>query len=221
MSEVSQEASGAPQKPVRRSRVLRVLGWIGASILILLIVLVLGLSWYTTTADFQRRVGEKVVGVLEDSTGGRVELGRISFNLWHLAIEADNLVIHGTEGPGEKPYLSAARILLRLRIHTFLSHAVGKGPQSHVALNYLRVEEPHLHLIIDKNGNTNQPVPKHPSTSTEPVQDTLLDLQASEVELANGLAVGNDRAIPFDAAKKDLDERGYFIPFNTCNGISI
>ena len=42
MSEVSQ---GTAQKPGRRSRVLRVLGWIGASILALLIVLVLGVSW--------------------------------------------------------------------------------------------------------------------------------------------------------------------------------
>src|SRR5579862_3528396 len=122
MSEVSQATSGPPLKPVHRSRLLRILGWIGASILILLIVLVLGVSWYTTTADFQRRVGEKVVGVLEDSTGGKVELGRITFNLWHLAIEADDLVIHGTEGPGEMPYLSAAKIFLRLRVHTFLSH---------------------------------------------------------------------------------------------------
>ncbi len=221
MSDASQDASGKPRKPVRRSRVLRILGWIGASILVLLIVLVLGLSWYTTTADFQRRVGEKVVSVLEDSTGGKVELGHISLNLWHLAIEADNLVIHGTEGPGEMPYLSAAKIFLRLRIHTFLSHAVGKGPQSHVALNYLRVEEPHLHLIIDKNGNTNQPVPKHPSTSTEPVQDTLLDLQASEVELANGLAVINDRAIPFDAAAKNLDANVHYIRSSDRYGISI
>ena len=221
MSETSQATSGAPQKPVRRSRVRRTLGWIGASILVLLIVLVLGFSWYTTTSDFQRRVGEKVVSVLEDSTGGKVELGHISFNLWHLAIEADNLVIHGTEGPGEMPYLSAAKILLRLRIHTFLSHTVGKGPQSHVALNYLRVEEPHLHLIIDKNGNTNQPVPKHPSTSTEPVQDTLLDLQASEVELANGLAVINDRAIPFDAAAKDLNAQVRYLTSSDRYGITI
>jgi len=221
MSDVPQSASGAPQKPARRSRLLRILGWIGASVLILLIVLVLGLSWYTTTADFQRRVGGEIVNVLEDSTGGKVELGHISFNLWHLAIEADNLVIHGTEATGEMPYLSAAKIFLRLRIHTFLSHTVGKGPQSHIALNYLRVEEPHLHLIIDKNGNTNQPVPKHPITSTEPVQDTLLDLQATEVELADGLAVVNDRAIPFDAAARDLNARVHYIHLNDRYGISI
>lgn len=221
MSPDPEGSPAASPKPPRRSRLLRILAWTGASILLLLIVLVLGLSWYTTTADFQRRVGGEVVQVLEDSTGGRVELGHISFSLWHLAIEADNLVIHGTEGPGEMPYLSAAKIFLRLRINTFLSHTVGKGAQSHVALNYLRVEQPHLHLIIDKNGNTNQPVPKHPSTSTEPVQDTLLDLQAKEVELADGLALINDRAIPFDAAANNLNANVHYISSTDRYGISI
>ena len=73
--------------------------------------------------------------MLEDATGGRVELGQISFSLWHLAIEADGLVIHGLEGPGEAPYLSADKILVRVKINTFLSHTVGKGAQSHVGLN--------------------------------------------------------------------------------------
>ena len=219
MSE-GQQPPASEARP-RRSRVVRILGWIGATILILLIVLVAGLSWYTTTADFQRRVGAKIVSVLEDSTGGRVELGHISFSLWHLAVEADNLVIHGTEGAGEMPYLSASKIFLRLRINTFISHTVGKGPQSHIGLNYLRAEEPHLHLIIDKNGNTNQPVPKHPNTSNEPVQDALLDLQADKVELANGLAVINDRAIPFDAAAKDLNANVHYISSTDRYGITV
>ncbi len=221
--------SAAPQrgsvttakKPAHRHHVWRVFGWIGIAILILLIVLVVGLSWYTTTADFQRRVGGEVVKVLEDSTGGRVELGHISFNLWHLAIEADDLVIHGKEGPGEMPYLSAAKIFLRVRINTFISHTVGKGAQSHIGLNYLRVEEPHLHLIVYKNGDTNQPVPKKPSTSTEPMQDTLLDLQATKVELANGLAVVNDKAIPFDAAANDLNANVHYVKSTDRYGITI
>jgi translocation and assembly module TamB len=221
MSAAPQRSSTTPKKPVHRHRVWRFFGWVGISILILLIVLVVGLSWYTTTADFQRRVGGEVVKVLEDSTGGRVELGHVSFNLWHLAIEADNLVIHGKEGPGEMPYLSAAKIFLRVRINTFISHTVGKGAQSHIGLNYLRVEEPHLHLIVYKNGDTNQPVPKHPSTSTEPVQDTLLDLQAARVELANGLAVVNDKAIPFDAAANDLNANVHYIRSSDRYGIMI
>ena len=201
MSDKPKKAPAAPQK----SSLLRKLLWVGGSLFVFLLLLVAAASYYTTTADFQRRVGSQVVSVLEDSTGGKVELGHISFSLWHLAIEADNLVIHGTEGPGEMPYLSAAKILLRVRIRTFVSHAAGSGSQSHIGLSYLRVEQPHVHLIVDKDGKTNQPVPKHPTPSTEPLQDTLLDLEAGKVEIANGLAVINDRAIPFDVAANNLN----------------
>ena len=202
-------------------RLGRILLWSAGSLLLLILILIAGGAYYTTTADFQRRVGGEVVKVLEDSTGGRVELRRISFDLWHLAIEADGLVIHGTEAPDQMPYLSADKILLRVRIHTFLSHTVGKGAQSHIGLNYLRVEQPHFHLIIDKNGKTNQPVPKHPTPSTEPIQNTLLDLQAGKVELANGLAVVNDRAIPFDMAAEDFNVEIHYIASADHYGMSL
>jgi translocation and assembly module TamB len=197
-------AEGTPSAPKKRSRVWRALAWVFGSIVVLLIVLAVGASWYTGTADFQRRVGGEVVSVLETSTGGRVELQHLTFNLWHLAIEADGLVIHGTEAKGEMPYLSAARIVLRLHLNMVLAHIRGLGPQSRISLRYLRVEQPHIHLIVDKNGHTNQPTPKHPSTSASPIQDTLLDLQAKKVELVNGLAVLNDKAIPFDLTANDL-----------------
>jgi translocation and assembly module TamB len=193
-----------PAKP-RRRRWLRILGWTFGSLLGIALLLVAFLSWYTTTADFQHRVGGEVVSVLENATGGRVELQRITFNLWHLAIEADGLVIHGTEGPDQMPYLSAQKVLVRLHINMVLTHIRGLGPQSRISLSYLRVEQPHVHLIVDKDGKTNQPTPKHPSTSKEPVQDTLLDLQAGKVELANGLAQLNDRAIPFDVSANQLN----------------
>ena len=114
-------------------------------------------AWYSTTDDFKRRVGKEVVKVLEDATGGRVELGEIGFSLWHLAIEADGLVIHGLEGPGEAPYLAADKIQLRVKIFNFFAHVAGTGLASHVRLNYLRVDHPQFHLIVDKDGKTNQP----------------------------------------------------------------
>jgi len=117
-----------PKKP--RSRRLR---WILLSTLVLLLLLVAGGSLYMSTNSFQNRVGSLIASELEDATGGGVELGHVSFSLWHLAIEVDNLVIHGTEGPQEMPYLSAAKILVRVKINTFLSHTVGKGAQSHIA----------------------------------------------------------------------------------------
>jgi len=201
-------------------KIVRAFAWLFLSLLLLVTVVLVGLAWYSTTPGFQRRVGKEVVSVLEDATGGRVELAKISFDLRHLAIEADGLVIHGLEGPGEAPYLSADRILLRLRLVSLLTRTAG-GAASHVGLNYLRVDQPQVHLIIDKDGKTNQPVPKHPSTSTAPVQDTLLDLKAKEVELANGVVLVNDRAIPFDVAARDLQAEVHYIASTDRYGATI
>ncbi len=207
--------------PRNRRRAWQFLGWAALSLVLLLVLLTAGLSWYVKTADFQRRVGGQVRSVLEDSTGGKADIGRISLDLWHLAIEVDGLVIHGMEGPGEAPYLSAQRILVRLKINTVISRTVGKGAQSRVGLNYLEADQPHVHLIVDKDGKTNQPVPKHPSTSTEPLQDSLLDLQAGQVLLKDGLVLINDRAIPFDAAAKDLNAQVNYLPRTDRYGIGI
>ncbi len=215
------QTSTAQTAPRKRHRVARFFGWLLISLVILLIVVGVGVTLYTRTDNFQRRVSTEVKSTLEDATGGTVDIGHISFDLWHLAIEVDNLVIHGTEAPGEMPYLSASKILVRLKLNTFLSHTVGKGAQSHIGLNFLRVEQPHAHLIIDKNGKTNQPVPKHPSTSTEPIQNTLLDLQAKETELADGLILINDRPIPFNANATNLNARVQYLPSTDRYGIDV
>ena len=162
--------------------------WTVLVVVVLAAALVAGFSWYSTTPDFERRVSRQVVSVLEDATGGRVELRTLHFKLWHLAIEADGLVIHGLEGPGEAPYLAADRILVRVKVFNFFSHVAGSGLASHVSLNYLRVEHPQFHLIVDRDGKTNQPKPKHPRTSTTPLMDTLLDLKAEQVEVTDGIA---------------------------------
>jgi translocation and assembly module TamB len=194
----------------KRHRVLRGFAWVGLVLVGLVAVLALVATWYTGTADFQRRVGGEVVSTLENATGGRVELRYISFNLWHLAVEADGLVIHGTEAPGEMPYLSASKIFLRLHLNMILTHVRGLGPQSRISLRYLRVEQPHFHLIMDKNGHSNAPVPKHRSTSNKSVEDTLLDLRARKVELVDGLAVVNDKAVPFNVAAKDVSAEAHY-----------
>jgi translocation and assembly module TamB len=219
-----------PQEPVtaapdgavpakKRHRVLRAFAWIGMMLVGIAALLALVATWYTGTDDFQHRVGGEVVSTLENATGGRVELRHLSFNLWHLAIEADGLVIHGTEAQGEMPYLSASKIFLRLRISMALTH-VG-GPQTRIKLRYLRVEQPHFHLIMDKNGQSNAPVPKHRSTSNESVQDTLLDLRARKVELVDGLAVVNDRAVPFNVAAKDVSAEVHYVRRTDIYGATI
>ncbi len=211
--------------PVKRRSILghmsRAMAWFIGSVLALIIAVVVGLSWYTTTDDFQSRMGKKIVSVLEDATGGRVEVQGVKFNLWHLAIEVDGLVIHGLEAPGEAPYLSADKTLVRLGITSFFVRANGSGVAAHIRLKLLRVEHPLFHLIIDKDGRTNQPTPKHPATSTEPLQDTLLDLRVREADVVNGVVLLNNRAIPFDMAARDLNAVVYYLKATDRYGIKI
>jgi translocation and assembly module TamB len=209
---------------VKRSlatRMGRAVAWCVIGSVVLVMVLSGTFAWYSTTDDFNRRVGKEVVKVLEDATGGRVELRRISFDLRHLAIEADGLVIHGLEGPGEAPYLSVDRIDLRLELLNLFSYMAGAGVEAHVRLSYLGVEHPQFHLIVDKDGKTNQPEPKHPKTSKTSVTDTLLDLKAGEVVISNGVALLNNRAIPFDMAARDLGAEVHYIVLTDRYGLTV
>jgi translocation and assembly module TamB len=83
------------------------------------------------------------------------------------------------------------------------------------------VDHPQVHLIIDKDGKTNQPEPKHPKTSKESVADTLLDLKAKEVLLDNGVALLNNRAIPFDLAARDLNAEVHYIASDDRYGTTV
>jgi translocation and assembly module TamB len=214
----------APSTVKKRSMVWhmsRAMAWFLGGLVVLVIVVVGGISWYTTTNDFQHRAANKVVSVLEDATGGRVEIGSLTLSLWHLAIDINRLVIHGTEAPGEAPYLAADAVRVRLGITSFFVPGNGKGIASHIRLKLLQVEHPQFHLIIDKDGRTNQPVPKHPSSSNEPVQDTLLDLRAKEAKVINGVAVVNDRAIPFEMAARDLNTSIVYLRTTDRYGVTV
>jgi translocation and assembly module TamB len=222
--EILKERVGGEIAKVKRSlatRMGRAVAWCVIGAVILVMVLAGTFAWYSTTDDFNRRVGAQVVKVLGDATGGRVELARMKFDLRHLAIEADGLVIHGLEGPGEAPYLSVDKVELRVELFNLFSHIAGAGIASHVRLDYLGVEHPQFHLIVDKDGKTNQPEPKHPNTSKTPVTDTLLDLKAGEVVVTNGVALFNDRAIPFDVAARELGAEVHYLSSTDRYGLTV
>ena len=208
--------------PAAKRHWLRIVGYVAGSLVLLLLLILVGLSIYSTTQDFQNRVRSTLINTLQDATGGKVDLAKVQFSLRHLAVEADGLVIHGLEGPGEAPYLSAQRVLVRITIKSLFSHATNStGAMKYITLALLHVDRPEIHLIINKDGSTNQPVPKTKSTSNEPVLDTLLDLQASKVELENGLALLNDKAIPFDLAASDLGVNVRYLPSVDHYGIEV
>jgi translocation and assembly module TamB len=168
---------------------------VGLLLLVLVALLIAGVARYANSPEFETRVRQKVINVLEDATGGRVELGAFRWRLFQLEFEGDNLTIHGLEGPGEAPYAHADRIFARVKILSFLRAKIG--------LNLLQVDRPTIHLIVYPDGSTNQPRPKVASTNKS-VTDTIFDLQVSRAELNNGVALVNQQAIPFNLAADNL-----------------
>ena len=201
----------APVSPGTAQYIARVVAWTFGIIGIVLVVLVTSLAIYSTTADFQRRMTTQLANVLEDATGGRVEVSHIGLDVWHLSAEVDGLIIHGLEAPTDAPYLSAERILVRIKVLSFLGHATGTASVSRISLDFLRVESPRAHIIVDKDGKTNIPTPKKQNQSNEPIADTLLNLKAQKVEVVQGVALLNDQAIPFNLSARDLNAELHYL----------
>lgn len=219
---MSEEQNSSASQPVqKRSRLAHFFWWTLGGLVALLILIVGVFAIYSTTDDFSRRVSKILVSTLEESTGGRVEVQKVRFSLFHLAVEVDGLVIHGLEGPGEAPYIAADKLMVRVALKNFITNATGKGAIRFISLNLLRVEQPRVHMIVNKDGTTNQPTPKKPSTSNEPLMDTLLDLQVGKLELVNGVVLFNDKAIPFDLAARELGVNVRYLSASDHYGVSI
>ncbi len=191
---------GEPQR--KRHLVLRIL----LIAIVILALLVAGISWYASTPQFANKVRAKLIQVLGDSTGGRVELGAFRWRLLHLQFEADNLTIHGLEAPGEVPYAHVDRLQVQVKIISFFHAKIG--------LNYLGMDKPTVHLIVYKDGSTNQPVPKKKSAPTDlnNTIDQVFDLAVDRAEINNGTALVNQQAIPFSLAANDLEVGINYLP---------
>src|SRR5271155_1957827 len=142
---------------------------VGGALLLLLVLVIGGLLFYASTPHFSMLVRQRVINVLQDATGGRVELRSLHWSLRHLAVEVDGLTIHGLEGPGELPYAHVDRLYARAKILSFVEARLG--------LDFLEVDRPALHLIIYPDGSTNQPVPKAKQNDSGQTIRTIFELK--------------------------------------------
>src|SRR5271156_6319124 len=187
------------QQPAPKRRIwLRVL----VVVAVLILLAIGGIIWYASTPQFQNLVRAKLIATLEQATGGRVELNAFRWSVRHLAFEADGLTIHGLEAANEVPYAHVDRIYVRVKILSFI--------RPKIDLNYLEADHPVFHLIVYPDGSTNQPRPRTSAQSSRSVTDTIFDLQVGRTEVNNGVALVNQRAIPFSFSANDL---GALVPY--------
>ena len=186
-----------PPKPPRRgmrSRLrrffLRHLPLAVACAVVLLALLSVGLYFAASSAAFENVVRQRLIASIEDLTGGRVEIASFHWRLLHFEAEADGLVIHGLEDPGEAPYAQIERLRVHVSVRNLFS--------PHVRLRSLEIDRPSLHLIVYPDGSTNQPHPRKPRKSRESALDTLFDMRAGHIAVEQGMLHFDNRAASFD-----------------------
>lgn len=121
---------------------------------------------------------------VETLTGARVEIRTVSVGWFSLNATVRGLIVHGKEPAGTEPLLSVEQARVGLRIDSFWGRRVG--------LNDLILEQPHLHIRVEKDGTSNLPRLRRTAPSNQPLEERLLALQAHRVEIKDGWILYNN-----------------------------
>jgi translocation and assembly module TamB len=170
---------------------------IGASLAGLIAVVVIAALIIVQTQWFANFVRQKVIATIEDSTGGKAEIGSFEFDWSHLDVRIRNFVLHGAEPANADPLARIALLELRLKLFSGFSKAVD--------LNYLGVESPRVNLIVNAGGATNIPEPKLKSkpSGTSPLR-TVVDLAVNQFKIENGVLAYSQQKTAFSARGQNL-----------------
>ena len=193
-----EEIKHSPRKPWKhrlRRFFLRHVPLTIAGAAVLLTVSAICLFLYASSASFENTMRKQLAASLQSLTGGRVEIAAFHWNLLNLDADADGLVIHGLESAGEAPYLRVAHLHVRFAL---LGVLTPRFISRNIVLRALEIQQPELHLIVYRNGTTNQPHPARPRKPGEPALDRLFDLKAGRISVEQGIVHYENRAAVFD-----------------------
>ncbi len=187
-----ESSAGIPPSPSRRNLLL----WNGLGIAVVFAAILAAIGFWANTQEFEDLVRGRMIAQLSAATGGRVEIRAFHWRPFDLEAEADGIVIHGLEDPGDAPYAQLESLHVGIRVIGLLS--------PRVLLRDVEVVQPQFHLIFYPNGSTNQPQPRKPRKLKEPPLDTLFDLQAGHIAVERGTIDIDNRAASFDFQNRYL-----------------
>ena len=160
------------------------------------IIVLVGLGWYATTDSFQQTIRRRVITALEETTGGRTEVGEFHTIPFRLRVDVRDLAIHGREGKGEAPFFRVDRLQAELKVVSLLARTV--------RLHSLILDHPQTHIIVYPDGSTNAPAPQVTLTSGKGPLEDLVSLSVSSIEVQHGEVQWEQERIPLDLAARDV-----------------
>ncbi len=141
-------------------------------------------------------LSQLLVSRLERMTGGKVELRALSIRWLTMRASITGLVIHGKEPAGTEPLFTAEEVQAGLRIDSFWGRRV--------SLSELVIRQPHVHIRVEKNGNSNVPTPPRAALANKPLRDSLFELRIRRLVLEDGWLLYNDTKTPVTVHGGDL-----------------
>jgi translocation and assembly module TamB len=199
---ISPDEPPAPEPPPRGKRTrlrrffLRHLPLSVAAAALLLVVAAVAAYFIASSEAFENLIRERLIAQIETVTGGRTQISSFHWQLLSLEAEANGVVIHGTEDPDEAPYAQIDRLRVQVSIFGLFS--------PHISVRNLEIDRPQLHLIVYRDGSTNQPRPGRPQQRRKSSLQTLFDLRAGQILVEQGTLDFDDRAASFDAQNRYL-----------------
>jgi translocation and assembly module TamB len=178
----------------------RAIGWTLAGF-VLLLMAAIGGYFYLKSNRFQQYALQKITEEASTATGGKTEIGGLDFNISTLTAHLYDITVHGTEGPGQQPLLHADKLTVRIQILSALGRKV--------ALRELLIERPMVHVVVDRAGKNNLPMPP-PSQSSSTT--SVFDLAIQHARISNGELDYNDQKTPLAADLYDLGTDIHFVP---------
>ena len=176
------------------SRNRRVILIIAAGVCSFALLLAIGAFYALQTNWLQEKVRKKIVSVIEEASGGRVELGAFKYDWRTLTAEFNNLAIHGTEPQFGPPLFRAKSARLGLTVVSLLKRQAD--------IRSLTVEHPEVYLLLRADGTTNIPAPKLRGTGG--IVQELLSLKVRHFALNQGSIQAKAQRIPLSARGENL-----------------
>ncbi|MGD0730066.1 MAG: translocation/assembly module TamB domain-containing protein [Terracidiphilus sp.] len=184
----------APLPPARRSRLrrffLRHLPFSLAGAIVVLGTAFTAFYFFVSSATFEAIVLRRLVVMLEESTGGHVQIASFHWRPLRLDADAGGLVIHGLEDPGEAPYAEIDHLHVRFSLLDFWS--------PRIQLRDLEITRPGFHLIVYPDGSTNQPHPGKPAKKGTSTLDEFFNLHTRHISVQQGFLHYENRSAAFD-----------------------
>jgi len=169
-------------------------------VFLLLLLLISGLLWYTTTESFQQMVRGRVIADLESATGGRVELGSFHVIPLRFQVEVRGLTIHGREAADQVPYAHVESLLATVNLSSVLG--------GRISFHSLTLNRPVIHIMFYPDGTSNQPVPQQKNGTVD--FEHVFSVSIARLDVHQGELLYQDSRVPLNFSSNDISASTYY-----------